>query len=123
MFRLLILVVSSLLASEVLASDSIAKLLASDPTAEAERAFATGDHRHIVVPVCGSQTGEIIPGWPLKQTSAVLDAIEKGRRPVTCADFGHKPATKEFARVTEYAALYNQRLLELTLHKGKRNAL
>ena len=42
------------------AGDAFEALLTKDPIAEAAKAFAAGDRRHIVVPVCGRETGEVI---------------------------------------------------------------
>ena len=88
-------------------------LLATDPVVVAERAFAGGDRRYIVVPVCGDQPGEVLPGWPPQKSPEFQQAIETGRRPVTCADLGDASEPKQFIRVANYAARYNRKLLEL----------
>jgi hypothetical protein len=48
----------SLLATSAAGGNAVETLLSTDPVTEAERAFTSGDRRHIVVPVCGSQPGE-----------------------------------------------------------------
>ena len=98
--------------SHVFAGGAIDDLLSRDPIRAAEQAFATGDKRHIVVPTCDG--GEVLPGWPFHESPEALEAIEKGRRPVTCADMAPDPQRKVFMRVGKYAELYNRRLLELS---------
>ena len=97
----------------VFGSESLEKLLATNPELEAERAFAKGDQRYIVLPICGSAKGEVLPGWPLQYTPAHLEAIEKGKRPFTCAELGPEPGNLAFRRATGYAEAFNRRLLQL----------
>jgi hypothetical protein len=80
-----------------LAEGAVARLLTRNPSTEAERAFASGDKRHIVVPVCDGQNGEV--------------------RPVTCADFASSSGA--FRSVAGYAENYNRRMLELTKKQAK----
>ena len=103
----------SLLATSATGGNTVDTLLSTDPVTEAERAFASGDRRHIVVPVCGSQPGEVIPGWPLEESSQTSDAMEKGRRPISCNDLGDDPKSRTFMRVARYAEQYNRTLLKL----------
>ncbi|OFW09466.1 MAG: hypothetical protein A3G20_07045 [Acidobacteria bacterium RIFCSPLOWO2_12_FULL_59_11] len=105
--------------SNVMASDRLSTLLASDPASEAERAFASGDRRHIVVPVCGKDTGEVIPGWPLEHSPEVQHAMEIAKRPISCADLGDDPKKANFVRAANYAERYNRKMLELE-GKGKK---
>lgn len=98
--------------SPIYAGGAVDELLSRDPIKEAERAFVNGDRRHIVVPTCDG--GEVLPGWPLHESPEALDAIEKGRRPVTCADMAPDPRRDLFIKVGKYAERYNRRLLELS---------
>lgn len=96
------------------AGNAVDALLSTNPVVEAERAFATGDRRHIVVPVCGDHGGEVIPGWPVEQERpGMWAALEKGRRPITCKDLGRDSRSRNFRRVARYAEQYNRRLIEL----------
>ncbi len=97
--------------SQISAGGAVDELLSRDPIKAAEQAFANGDRRHIVVPTCDG--GEVLPGWPLHTSPEALEAIEKGRRPLTCSDIGPDPQRKVFIRVGRYAELYNRRMLEL----------
>jgi len=112
--------------SDAFAGNSIDSLLSKNPVGEAEASYARGDKRHIIIPVCGNEPGEVIPGWPIENTPEIQAAMEQGRRPVTCEDFelairsGPEPITNEcddstdlFMRLVEYSAAYNARLLEL----------
>ena len=99
--------------ASVAAADRLATLLANDPVADAERAFASGDRRHIVVPVCGKDGGEVIPGWPLEYSLEAQRAMDQGMRPLSCADFGDDPKNAKFVRAANYAERYNRRMLEL----------
>jgi hypothetical protein len=101
-----------LVTSPIYAGGAADELLSRDPIKEAERAFANGDRRHIVVPTCDG--GEVLPGWPLHESPEALDAIAKGRRPVTCADMAPDPRRHVFIKVGKYAERYNRRLLELS---------
>jgi hypothetical protein len=100
-----------------LAEGAVARLLARNPSTEAERAFASGDKRHIVVPVCDGQNGEVLPGWPLHESPEAIAAIDNGIRPVTCADFASSSGA--FRSVARYAENYNRRMLELTKKQAK----
>ena len=121
MLRPMIFLFAYCVAANVMAGGAVDSLLATDPDAAAERAFAAGDQRHIVVPMCGNPHGEVLPGWvnegPRQHFEAVK-AIENGRRPVTCKDLGSSDS-KDSRRVTEYAERYNRRLLELTKRAGQ----
>ncbi len=101
------------LVSTAFAGGAVDDLLSHNPVSEAERAFARGDKRHIVVPVCNAPGGTVLPGWPLHESPEALEALEKGRQPVTCADMGADPQSRVFTRVGGYAEKYNRRLLEL----------
>jgi len=101
------------LVSTAFAGSAVDDLLSHNPVSEAERAFAQGDKRHIVVPVCNTPGGTVLPGWPLHESPEALEALEKGLRPVTCADMGPDPQSRVFTRVAGYAEKYNRRLLEL----------
>ena len=107
------------LSTTLVAADRLAALLANDPVADAERAFSSGDRRHIVVPVCGKDNGEVIPGWPLEHSPEVQRAMDQGKRPLSCADFGDDPKKAQFVRAANYAERYNNKLLELE-GKGKK---
>ena len=98
----------------VLAEGAVERLLARNPSTEAERAFAQGDRRHIVVPVCDGQNGEVLPGWPLYESPEAMAAIDSGVRPVTCGDLAQDGGERAFRRVAGYAENYNRRMLELT---------
>lgn len=99
--------------STVMADGGVDAKLTGDPAVVAEKAFQSGDRRHIVIPVCGSDQGEVLPGWPLHESPAHLEALERGRRPITCADLGDDPKRRNFVRAAHYAERYNRRLLEL----------
>jgi hypothetical protein len=101
------------LAGRAVAADAVDALVARDPIAEATKAFAAGDRRHIVVPVCGKEPGEVIPGWPLNDSPRVQAAMKAAQRPLSCADFGDDPKHRKFMRAANYAERYNQKLLEL----------
>jgi hypothetical protein len=117
--RPLMLLFSLFFAAHAMAGDTLERLLATQPAAEAEQSFARGDRRHIVIPICQSEGGEVIPGWPLKDSPEVRKAMEEGRRPVTCAEIGDDPHSRKFMRLVKYAELYNQRLLELSSGRSK----
>jgi hypothetical protein len=93
--------------------------VSGDPANAAEKAFQSGDRRHIVVPVCGADSGEVLPGWPLQESPAHRDALERGQRPFMCSDFGDDPKHHNFMRAAKYAERHNRRLLELE-GKGSR---
>jgi hypothetical protein len=93
--------------------------LATNPVTEADRAYASGDRRYVVVPICVDGRGETLPGWPLTYTPAHDEAIKNGKRPVTCSDIGVDPGRQIFVRVAKYAEQYNQRMLELSA-QGRR---
>ena len=103
----------ALCAVYALAGGALEALLAKDPMAEAQKAFSDGDRRHIVIPVCGKETGEVIPGWPLEDSPRVQHAMKVGQRPITCADLGADPQQRNFMRAAQYAERYNRKLLEL----------
>src|SRR5690349_20761290 len=105
--------------ASLVAADRLAVLLANDPVADAERAFTSGDHRHIVLPVCGKESGEVIPGWPLEYSPEAQRAMDQGRRPLSCADFGDDSQKAKFVRAANYAERYNRKILELE-SKGKK---
>ena len=108
-----------LCAANAIASDRLAALLANDPDVEAQRAFSSGDRRHIVVPVCTQGGGETIPGWPLHDSPEVRRAMDSAKKPFSCSDFGEDPKQRNFVRAAKYAERYNRKLLELE-QKGKR---
>lgn len=103
----------------VFAAESLETVLATNPEREAERAFAQGDRRYIVVPICGPAKGEVLPGWPVQYSPAHLDAIEKGRKPFDCAQLGPEPGSPTFLRAAGYAEKFNRRLLQL-VERGPR---
>ena len=105
--------------TSIIASDRLAALLANDPVLDAERAFASGDRRHIVVPVCGADPGEVIPGWPLEHSPEVQRAMDLGKRPLSCTDFGEDPKKANFIGAANYAERHNRRMLELE-REGKK---
>jgi len=105
--------------TSLLAADRLAALLANDPVADAERAFASGDRRHIVVPVCDRDSGEVIPGWPLEYSPEAQRAMDQGKRPLSCADLRDDPEKAKFVRAANYAERYNRKMLELE-GKGKK---
>ena len=113
MRRALSLVVLAGFAGLAVAADPLDVLVAKDPVAEAAKAFAAGDRRHIVVPVCGKEPGEVIPGWPLNDSPRVQAAMKAAQRPLSCADLGDDPKHRKFMRAANYAERYNQKLLEL----------
>ena len=94
------------------AGDALEALLAKNPAVEAELAYAKGDGRHIVLPVCGENSGEVLPGWP-EDSPQARAAMDKGRRPLTCADLGPDPQRRNLMRAAQYAEKYNRKLLEL----------
>src|SRR5690242_6722965 len=96
-----------------LAGDAVEALVAKNPVSEARKAFAAGDRRHIVVPVCGKDGGEVLPGWPLRESGKAQDAVLRGQRPVSCTDLGDDPKRNRFQRVANYAERYNGQLLKL----------
>jgi len=101
------------------AEGAVERLLARNPSTEAEQAFAQGDKRHIVVPVCDGQNGAVLPGWPLYESPEAMVAIDNGIRPVTCGDLAANGGEKAFRRVAGYAENYNRRMLELTRKGAK----
>lgn len=100
-------------ALHAMADGALDALLVRDPVAEAQKAFADGDRRYIVIPVCGKETGEVIPGWPLEDSPRVQNAMRAGQRPITCAELGADPQHRNFMRAAQYAERYNRTLLEL----------
>jgi hypothetical protein len=102
------------LSSTALSAD-LESFLATDPAAEASRAFQAGDKRHIVVPVCQAQASEVMPGWPMSGPThpGLWTALENGRRPFQCSDLGEGTRSAGFMRLLKYAEQYNKRLLEL----------
>ena len=119
MLRLMIFLFACSIAVSVMAGGAVDALLATDPDVAAEHAFAAGDRRHIVVPMCGNVHGEVLPGRPLEGSPQHEEAIENGLRPVTCKDLGDVAGSKEFLRVTKYAERYNRRLLKLSKQAGQ----
>ena len=104
--------------STAVAGGAVDDLLSRNPVADADLAFAQGDNRYVVVPVC-SGGGTVLPGWPLHESTEAWEAIEKGRRPITCEDIGPDPQLRDFKRVRKYAEQYNRRLLELSAKPSK----
>jgi len=96
-----------------IAADPVGALLAKDALLEARKAFDAGDRRHIVVPVCDKDGGEVLPGWPEENSRKVQEAFKNGRRPVSCADIGEDAKRRRFIEVAEYAQRYNRELLRL----------
>jgi len=113
MCRIVLLTGFSVLANVAAAADAIDALVSKDPAAEAAKAFTAGDRRHIVVPVCGKEPGEVIPGWPLHNSPGVREAFKNAQRPISCADLGNDPKHQRFIRVQQYAEQYNRKLLQL----------
>ena len=103
----------ALCAMHAIAAGVLDALLSKDPVAQAQKAFADGNRRYIIIPVCGKEPGEVIPGWPLKNSPRFKRAIELGQRPLTCADLGSDPTHRNFMRAAQYAERYNRKLLEL----------
>jgi hypothetical protein len=108
-----------LCAANAIASDRLGALLAHDPAVEAERAFSSGDRRHIVVPVCTEGGGQVIPGWPLQDSPEVRRAMDLAKKPFSCSDFGEDPKRRNFVRAAKWAERYNGKLLDLE-QKGKK---
>lgn len=102
-----------LCAANAIAGDAVDALLAKNPETEAQKAFAGGDRRYIVVPVCGKKPGEVMPGWPLEDSSEFQKSIDVGQRPLSCVDFGTDSDRRKFMSVSRYAERYNRKLLEL----------
>jgi hypothetical protein len=121
--RLVVVLCSLLGASHVIGGEALERLLGTQPTKEAEGAFARGDRRYIVIPICESARGEVIPGWPINDSPEIRKAIEEGRRPVTCADIGPDPQSRQFKRLAKYAEQYNQRLLQLSSGRSNQHGL
>jgi hypothetical protein len=117
MLRVALTLMAAVVATSVTAADPVEALVAKNPVAEAEKAHASGNSRHIVLPVCGEQRGEVIPGWPANDTPEVQKAIDLGQRPLSCTDFGYDPRNVRFLRAARWAAQYNRRLLELGARK------
>jgi hypothetical protein len=109
-----VLAVALFVSTAVLAEGAVERLLARNPSTEAERAFAQGDRRHMVVPVCDGQNGEVLPGWPLYESPEAMAAIDSGIRPVTCGELAQSGGERAFRRVAGYSENYNRRLLELS---------
>ena len=100
-------------AATAIASERLETLLKNDPAVQAEKAYASGERRHIVLPVCAADRGEVIPGWPLHDSPEVRNAMDRAQPPLSCADFGEDSNRKNFIRAAKYAERYNRRLLEL----------
>jgi hypothetical protein len=107
------MLVLALCAANAFAGDAVEALLAKKPETEAQKAFAAGDRRYMVIPVCGKESGEVMPGWPLEDSSGFQNAINSGQRPISCADFGTDSSRHKFISVSRYAERYNRKLLEL----------
>jgi len=105
------------LSAHAVAGGALDALVAKDPVAEAEKAYSSGDRRHIVIPVCGKEPGEVIPGWPLEDSDGVQSAMQLGQRPIACSDLDDDPQLRNFMRASQYAERYNRKMLEL---EGKR---
>ena len=86
------------------------RLTAGEPVADAKRAFAAGDARFIVLPLCQKGPGEILPGWPIEVTTQHIRAIEAGKRPLNCEDLA---TDDNFDRAVAYVERYNRALREL----------
>ena len=95
------------------AAGPVEELLSTNPIVEVKDAFAAGDKRYILIPVCTSPGGEVIPGWPIHDSIEIQTAMKLGRRPISCNDIGVDPGSKTFLRLSKYAELYNQALLRL----------
>ena len=108
-----------LFATTAVGTTAVDSLLSTNPMVEAERAFSSGDRRHIIVPVCKGQGGEVIPGWPLEDSPEVQAAIKDGRRPFTCLDLGEDSRSQYFQRVAKYAEQYNRKMIELARQTKK----
>jgi len=121
--RVALLVSLSLQGAACFADDAAEAFLATNPAVEARRAFESGDRRHLVIPVCQPQGGEVIPGWPLEGPTPpeMWTELEKGRRPFQCADLGDGPGSARFRRLLKYAEQYNRTLLDL--EKARRDKL
>jgi hypothetical protein len=112
---------SGLIVGSAIAVDRLEAFLAKNPIAEAEKAFAAGERSQIVLPVCGEQRGEVIPGWAQEEviqsngmpTSAVEKAMKEGQRPLSCADFADDKENAKFIRAAKHAERYNRKLREL----------
>ncbi len=113
------LIATCAVAASAVAASAVDSLLSMNPMAEAERAFTSGDRRHIVVPVCKGQGGEVIPGWPLEDSPEEQAAIKDGRRPITCLDLGEDSRSQDFQRVAKYAEQYNRKMIELARQTKK----
>jgi hypothetical protein len=118
MLRAVITICLAMAVTSISASDRLTSLLGTDPASEAQKAFSSGDRRHIVLPVCGKEAGEVIPGWPLADSPEVQRAMNQAQRPISCEDFGDDPKKAKFIRAAKYAERYNRKLLELE-GKGK----
>ena len=101
-----------LCAFSVIAADRLGVLLAKNPDIEAETAFASGDRRHIVVPICTEGGGEMIPGWPLHDSPGVRRAMDSAKKPFACPDFDDDPKQRNFVHAAKYAERYNRKLPE-----------
>jgi hypothetical protein len=116
-----LVLLSGLIGSSAVAADRLEAFLARNPVTEAEKAFAAGERRQIVLPVCGEQRGEVIPGWSQEEviqsnglpTPAVEKAMNEGQRPLSCADFADDKKNAKFIRAAKYAEQYNRKLREL----------
>jgi hypothetical protein len=116
--RNVLLLGAMIVSSTAVAGGAVDDLLSRNPVADAEHAFTQGDNRHVVVPVCNGG-GTVLPGWPPQESPEAWEAIEKGRRPITCEDMGPDPQLLVFKQVNKYAEQYNRRLLELSAKPRK----
>lgn len=118
MFRRITFFFWLLAAMPVWAGNPVDELLSTLPAVEAERAYSAGDRRHIVIPACEGEGGEVVPGWPVEFASdariaEVQAALKHGRRPVSCEDIGMDAGSRIFFRLLRHAGVYNQTLLRL----------
>ena len=111
MVRCLILLLAICTGNAALADNTAEALLAKNP--EAEMAFSAGERRHIVLPVCGKEPGEVMPGWSPPISSEFKNTFEQAQRPIVCADYGDDPKHYYYIKVVRWVERYNRKLLEL----------
>src|SRR5689334_13602003 len=105
--------------SAAIATDPFDALVSKDAADEARKAFASGNKRHIVIPVCTTEGGEVLPGWPLEESAKAQRAMKDGLRPLSCTDLSQGPSNARFIRAAKYAEQYNGQLLKLEAAVGK----